>query len=127
MASTGAREASQAKRVFTGVAVAPTAATSFVAINASAHVSVGIGLGYAAPVYAAPPVYYAPPPPPPVYYAPPPPPAVVYQTVPAPVVYGEDWRQREWREHEWRKRREWGGAKNTSAAARTTATEPMSR
>ncbi|BBQ03601.1 hypothetical protein BSFA1_87290 (plasmid) [Burkholderia sp. SFA1] len=108
MAIRKAREASRAKKIFKAITMVMTAATSLAAFDASAHVSVGIGFGYAAPVYAPPPVYYAPPPPPPpVYYAPPPPPAVVYQTVPAPVVYGEDWRQREWREHEWRERSEW--------------------
>jgi len=52
---------------------------------ASAHVSVGIGLGVpVAPVYVAPaPVYY--PPPPPAYYPPPPP---AYYAPPAPVYYG---------------------------------------
>jgi hypothetical protein len=87
-------------------------ALAAICTDASAHVSVGIGIGFPAAIYApAQPVYVAPPPPP-VYYAPPPPPppAVVYQQmpVPAPVVYGEDWREHEWREHQaWRARQEY--------------------
>jgi hypothetical protein len=49
------------------------------ATAAQAHVSIGVGIGV--PLYAPPPVYYAPPPP--VYYAPPPP---VYYA--PPVYYG---------------------------------------
>ncbi|KNH08822.1 putative transmembrane protein [Candidatus Burkholderia brachyanthoides] len=69
-------------------------------VDASAHVTVGIGFGYAPPVYVAPPpVYYAPlPPSPPVYYAPPPA-AVIYQPSPPPIIYGEDWREHEWRQY----------------------------
>lgn len=67
--------------------IAGAAALAVLAVPqmASAHVSVGIGLGVpVAPVYVAPaPVYY--PPPPPVYYPPPPPPAYY---APAPVYYG---------------------------------------
>lgn len=72
-------------------------------IDASAHVTVGIGFGYVPPVYvASPPVYYAPPPPP-VYYGPPPP-AVIYQPPPPSImiIYGADRQEREWRE-----RQEW--------------------
>ncbi len=91
------------KRVSTLLSVLLGMGLSGAYIDASAHVTVGIGFGYAPPVYVAPPpVYYAPPPPPPpVYYAPPPP-AVIYEPPPAPVIYGEDWREREWRE-----RQEW--------------------
>ncbi len=79
---------------------------------ASAHVSVGIGIGVPiAPVYVAPaPVYY--PPPPPVYYEPPPP-LVYYAPVPAyygppPVVVGPGWyrwgpRYRWYDGHHWRR------------------------
>jgi hypothetical protein len=44
------------------------------------HVGLSVNLGY--PVYAAPPVYYAPPPP--IYYAPPP---RIYYAPPPPLVY----------------------------------------
>lgn len=65
-----------------------------VSTAASAHVDVAIGLGVPGVVYAPQPVYA----PPPVAYAP----------APVAVAYGgyDDWRAREWREHEWR-RREW--------------------
>jgi hypothetical protein len=65
---------------------------------ANAHTDIGVYLGVPGPVYASPPVVYAPPPPP-VYV----PPQVVYGP---PPVYGpyvhRDWDDdRGWREHHW--------------------------
>ncbi|WP_342235886.1 hypothetical protein [Inquilinus sp. OTU3971] len=64
-------------------------------------VSIGIGL----PLYAPPPVYYAPPPPvyygpPPVYYAPPP--RVVYAAPPARAWVPGFWSRGVWIEGHWR-------------------------
>ncbi len=71
-------------------------------------VSIGIGL----PLYAPPPVYYAPPPPvyyapPPAYYGPPPvvyqaPPRVVYAAPPARVWVPGYWSRGLWVEGHWR-------------------------
>lgn len=70
---------------YNGAIVVALAASSLVASKAEArsHIDVGIGFGFAAPVYASPyypssPVYYAPAP----VYAPPPP---AYYYRPAPV------------------------------------------
>lgn len=68
-------------------------AAACVSTAALARVNVGVFVGTPAPVYAAPPVVYAPPPPPPVVYAPQP-------------AYGYGYYRRGWHHDHWR-HREW--------------------
>jgi hypothetical protein len=109
------------KNKFLGVAFGLAALAASTA--ASAHVDIGVGIGFPVGVYAPAEPAYAPPPP--VVYAAPPP--VVYGPPPVAVAYGDDddrrtrewrerhewregeWRRHEWREHEWRERHGWRG------------------
>lgn len=68
-------------------------AAACVSTAAFARVNVGVYVGTPGPVYAAPPVVYAPPPPPPVVYAPQP-------------AYGYGYYRRGWHHDHWR-HREW--------------------